>query len=237
MPDPATGAPARVWGPAATLGWGALLTLVTFQAQLVVAWLVVRLAPRAIERGASMDGDLLGAPVLASAALGLPAIAAVIALARGAPLPRYLALAWPGWWPVARWMGAMAAVAIIYDLLARALDRPLVPTVMLDAWRTTDWPALFWAAVVVAAPLVEEALFRGFFFAGLERSRFGPTLATVLPAVVWTLLHLQYDAFDLSFVLVLGLARWRTGSLATCLLAHGLVNLVAMIEMVLVGGD
>ncbi|MGH9465195.1 MAG: lysostaphin resistance A-like protein, partial [Thermoanaerobaculia bacterium] len=142
--------------------------------------------------------------------------------------------------PVARWVGAVALVAIAYDLTARALGRPLVPTVMLEAWRTADWPALFWVAMVVAAPLVEEVLFRGFFFAGLVRSRFGPTLAIVLPAVVWTLLHLQYDAFDLSFVLVLGLvlglARWRSGSLATCFVAHGFVNLVAMLEMVAIGG-
>jgi hypothetical protein len=152
----------------------------------------------------------------------------------------YLGLRWPGWRPVARWVGGVALAGLAYDLLGRALGRPLVPPVMVESWRTADWRALFYVAIVVAAPLVEETLFRGFFFAGLAGSRFGPTLAIALPAAVWTLLHVQYDAFDQSFVfvlgLVLGVARWRTGSLATCLVAHGLVNLVATLEVAAVAG-
>ncbi len=217
-----------------------LLTLLVFGVQVAVASAILVARPAIVERDV-VDGDLLGAPILVSAVLGLAAIAGIVALARGAPLARYLALRWPGGRAMARWLGAVALVAIAYDLVARALDRPLVPPVMLDAWETANWRAVFWAAVVVAAPLVEEALFRGFFFAGLERSRLGPTFAIALPAVVWTLLHLQYDAFDLSFVLVLGLvlgaARWRTGSLVTCLVAHGLINAVAMLEMVLGLGE
>ncbi len=235
--------PRAFWGPLATLGWGALLTLfISGGVPIAVAFVLLSASPGIIGDARVADGDLLAAATVGSALLGLPAIAGIAALAHGARVRDYLGLRWTGWRPVARWLGGMALLAVAYDLLARALDRPVVPPFMVEGWRTADWRALFWVAVVVAAPLVEEALFRGFFFAGLAGlagSRFGPTFAIAIPAVVWTLLHLQYDAFDLSFVfvlgLLLGLARWRTGSLATCLIAHGLLNLGSMFEMVLLG--
>lgn len=228
-------APVRsVWGPAATLGWGALLTLLVLGAQIFTGAILLAVAPRAIDRGVRLDGDLVGAPILASALAGLAAVALVVAL-KGGSIREYLALRWPGWKPLLAWLGVVALLAAGYDLAARLLGRPLVPTVMLEAWQTADWRAPFLVALLAGAPAIEETLFRGFFFTGLAESRLGPTLAIVLPAVLWSLLHLQYDAFDLSFVLLgglaLGLARWKSGSLLPCLLAHGVINLVATLEM------
>jgi membrane protease YdiL (CAAX protease family) len=64
---------------------------------------------------------------------------------------------------------------------------------MLDAYRNTAWPPLFWIAVVIFAPAFEEFLFRGFSFIGLQKSRLGSAGATILTALVWAVLHIQYN--------------------------------------------
>jgi membrane protease YdiL (CAAX protease family) len=224
----------------ATLGWGLLLVLFLVGVQLGAGLALTRGVPGLVPRPWAYDGDLVGVPAMASAVLGLPAIAGVIALGRRTTVREALALAWPGWRALAVWVGAAAAVGAGYDALARAVSRPVVPPVMVEAWRTADWRAALCVGVVVAAPLLEEALFRGFLFTGLAASRLGLPLAIVLPAAAWALLHVQYDAFDLSFIFVLGVllgvARWRSGSLAACLAAHVVLNLVATIQVALLAG-
>ncbi|MGH9465098.1 MAG: hypothetical protein ACRD0X_05590, partial [Thermoanaerobaculia bacterium] len=88
--------PLEVWGPVATMGWGALLTLLVFVGvQGVVVSLLVLTVPQVVDRGVELDGDLAGLAILASAGVGLTAIAGAAGLARGAPVADYLALRWP----------------------------------------------------------------------------------------------------------------------------------------------
>jgi len=88
--------------------------------------------------------------------------------------------------------------------------------------------------VLLAAPICEEIIFRGFLFDGFRASRLGPPAAIIITAVTWTALHAQYDAYGLATILVigilLGLARHGTGSIVPCVAMHFANNLVAVIE-------
>ena len=82
-------------------------------------------------------------------------------------------------------------------------------------------------SVVVAAPIFEEMVFRGFVYGGFERS-LGAFPALLLSSVLFTVLHGQYNWYELAqiFVLgmVLGLARMRTQSLFTPMVMHAVNN-------------
>ena len=92
-------------------------------------------------------------------------------------------------------------------------------------------------AIVVAAPVSEETLFRGFFFAGVAHSRIGVPGAIILGSLIWALIHLQYDFYGMATIffsgLLLGYVRFKTGSIYATMFLHGLMNLLATIETVI----
>jgi len=86
-------------------------------------------------------------------------------------------------------------------------------------------------AVCVLGPLVEELLFRGIVFSWLlERVNVGLTIAVT--ALGWGLLHYDYPWWVIAIILVdgviLGFARWRTGSVFAPATMHMLYNLYAI---------
>ena len=103
---------------------------------------------------------------------------------------------------------------------------------MASAYETARSLPILWVAIVLAAPLMEEAFFRGFLFQGMQQSRIGPAGATLITSVLWAGTHVQYDAYDIGTIFVLGLvlgaARWRTGSIYTPTLMHLINNALAM---------
>ncbi|MEO7365847.1 MAG: CPBP family intramembrane glutamic endopeptidase [Sphingomicrobium sp.] len=86
-------------------------------------------------------------------------------------------------------------------------------------------------AVCVLGPMVEELLFRGIIFSWL-RDRVNVGLTIALTAMGWSLLHYEYSwgVIAIIFVdgLLLGLARWRTGSVFAPAAMHMLYNLYAI---------
>jgi membrane protease YdiL (CAAX protease family) len=87
------------------------------------------------------------------------------------------------------------------------------------------------AAVGILGPVAEELIFRGWFWGAL-RTRVGPALAIVVTAAGWAALHYEYGLAVLGVILVdgllLGLARWRTGSVYPPIVMHILYNLYAV---------
>jgi len=126
------------------------------------------------------------------------------------------------------------------DLITLSLERPLVPDVMVEMYKSTTFRPLFWLAIVVAAPLAEEPLFRGFMFRGMAESRLGVGGTIVLTSFLWSMLHLQYDWYGIVSVFVIGLllgwVRHRTGSLYAPMALHGFSNLVATVEAAMLAG-
>jgi membrane protease YdiL (CAAX protease family) len=90
-------------------------------------------------------------------------------------------------------------------------------------------------AVALAAPVIEELLFRGFMFRGLAASRAGLTGAIMLPNILWTILHFQYARPTLVLLfgmgLVLGMARHFSGSVILPLVLHAMSNAASAITV------
>ena len=185
----------------------------------------------------STNGTLISVTVIVSAIAGIGFIVLFIKIRRGATIKEYLGLN-----PVSRKvllinLAIVAGLILISIFLSPVLAQSKDSAFMIDAYKTSAWPALLGIAVVVFAPLFEESFFRGFLFVGLEQSRLGSIGTIILTAVTWALLHLQYDIFGMATVLVLGLVfgivRLRTGSLWSTVLLHSIWNLVAILGTVL----
>ena len=122
------------------------------------------------------------------------------------------------------------------DLVTVELGRSPVPPVMESIIETTRYTTLLWFALVVAAPVFEEVLFRGFLYEGLRRTRMGAGGTIVVTTLLWTILHVaQYDLYFLALIaligILLGIARERTGSLYVPLAIHAVNNLLGTLQM------
>lgn len=156
-------------------------------------------------------------------------------LRRGLKARDYLRLA-----PVAprslwRWGIALLALVAVGDATTHLLGKPIVPDMIVSAYQTAGWMPLLLFAVIVCAPLGEEIFFRGFLFEGLMHSKLGPWGAIVATSLVWAAIHVQYDLHGMATIfaggLLLGYARWKTGSIYTTIALHALMNIVASIQV------
>lgn len=87
-------------------------------------------------------------------------------------------------------------------------------------------------AVCFAGPALEELVFRGLIFGALLGTRLGAAGTIVLTALAWSLLHWSYLPAVIAVIavqgLILGAARWRTGSVLLPIGLHMLWNLYAV---------
>jgi len=169
---------------------------------------------------------------VASSAICVPLVLAIVKLKRGSGLLEALALRAVPLKTLFQWLGIAAAFILASDALTVALHRPIVPkSVEIVYVSSPAW--ISWPAVLLCAPLLEELFFRGFLFKGLEGA-IRPVTAIFVTAACWPIFHLQYDFYDIGtifvFGLVLGAARSRTGSIAPTLAMHALINLVGWSE-------
>lgn len=231
----------RPWGFWATVGWTLLIGIAVAFAQTAAvvayaAWCSVAggKTPSAEEITSSgfvlSLSTILGAPV----AVGLSICFA--RLRKGMNVRDYLGLRWPGKKTIVLWCLAMLGFMAVSDTVTVLLGKPVVPDVMKELYRGAQIVPLFWLAIVVAAPIAEEVLFRGFLLTGLQHSRAGATAAVLLSAAVWAAIHLQYDFYGIGMIfitgIILGIVRVTTGSTLLCILLHALQNLIATIEVV-----
>ena len=189
--------PAPRWGTLATILWGIVILagyvaveIVTFLVFFAVAWRDtsaerIELAFENIET----NGTILGVTATVGMLVCVPAIVAVTRLKRGSDLRSYLGLRGVRPRTILFWIAILCAFQLLADRLAVAFDRPVIHQFMLDAYLSADPLWLLWLAVIVAAPLFEELLFRGFLFHGLERGRLGAAGAVVITSLAWTVIH------------------------------------------------
>ena len=247
--QPVPGRP-PVWGPWATLGFGVLIGAAFFILQLltILGFLALSgdatLADLADPERADLvinNGFLLVIATLVTA----PAIVGLTLLfaraRQGLPVRDYL-----GWISLPRtdwlrWLALTLLFVALMDTVTWLSGRPLIPDFLRETYTTAGVLPLYWLAVAVAAPLSEELFFRGFLFRGLSGSRIGPWGAIVFTALVWALIHTQYELFYVVTIFIgglfIGYARWRTGSVLLAFVIHATWNLVALTETALwIGG-
>jgi len=243
VPGPEARPTIPFWSPWAVVGWGLVVAAVYVAVQIavMVIWLAaLDNGPHELHPAASalVSGDLFAVATLAVAAVCVPLIWAIAAVRAGAGTARALALRAPRPRTLAAWLAATALLATASDLVTVAFGRPLVPAFMADLVRATSTPVLLWPAIILAAPLLEELLMRGFVLEGLRRGSLGAAGSVIVTSAAWAGAHLQYDAYEIATIIVFGLlfgaARLRSGSLWVPIAMHVLVNLVATVETLLV---
>ena len=81
----------------------------------------------------------------------------------------------------------------------------------------------------------------GFLYRGWSESFLRPFGAIILSTLVWTCMHLQYDAFFLvqvfSIGLLFGYLRYRSNSTWLTVILHGLNNLAATLQTIYLLGN
>ncbi|MEA3017867.1 MAG: protease family protein [Sphingomonadales bacterium] len=126
------------------------------------------------------------------------------------------------------WVAVFVAAAALAELFAEADPAGS----WRDRYSGADL-AIRLLAVPLIYPIAEEFFFRGVFL-GVIRRRFGTAAAVALPAIMFGLIHVQYDWRAMAFValdgLIFGIARVRTGSVYVPMLLHVIGNSWAVWE-------
>jgi membrane protease YdiL (CAAX protease family) len=232
------------WGAWATVGWGlfVMIAFFIFQGFVYMGFAAVEavknqgLGIDTMVKTIGMNGFVIAVTSCITTPLCIALIVLFVRLRRGPSVKRYLGLNAVAPRTMLTWLGILMLFALASDVLTRLLGRPIVPEFMVHVYETASVVPLLWVALIVAAPLFEEVFFRGFLFEGFQHSKLGPIGTVLLTSLGWTVLHLQYGAYELGTIFVLGIffgvARLKTRSLYPSLAMHALFNLFAMVQLV-----
>jgi membrane protease YdiL (CAAX protease family) len=191
-----------------------------------------------------------GAPVAMPALfLHLPvdhiAVAAVVMAAlwfNRRPLRQYLAMSALRLGGVGRSIGIGLAAYVGFVILIGVLEVlrssgvdveqsvPAVPKIVIDTAMILSLMA-YWFVLVVAAPIVEEMLFRGLLYRGLE-AKIGALATVVITSVLFGMVHYLGFGWPRAVAtgclgLLLGVVRWRTGNTTAAVVVHATINFAA----------
>ncbi len=221
------------WGIPATIAW----VLFAFLISTVVATGIFAAlqAERATARTFTYDGVVIAIGALGSVPVQIAVLAYAARLRRWAPA-NYLAVDMPKRGEIVFAALCVIALVIAFDLLMLISGRALVPPFQVEAYQSAKnagWLIALTLAIVVAAPVGEEVVFRGFLYRGLARPG-REMLAIVVISFAWALLHIQYDWLGMAQIfaagLMLGWFRWASGSTTLAIIMHVLINAEAMLE-------
>jgi membrane protease YdiL (CAAX protease family) len=235
--------PCKPWGFWATTGFGLTAIVVWFAFQmlaavLVLAWLGIGVKATDFEVNTLASHALT---ISIATIVSMPAAIAVVTFAArlaGCTAVEYLALRRPARSDLMLGILAVAVLLPLGDLSSWLTGRDLVPPAVVDAYRTARASGilpLLAIALVIAAPLMEELLFRGFLFRGYVASWLGLAGTVLLTSAGWAAMHIQYELFYIVQIFVLGCAlgwlRWRSGSTVLTIVLHALVNAIALAQV------
>lgn len=135
--------------------------------------------------------------------------------------------------------GLLILFMIASQLLTYVLDaNPLVFVDPLYQSVSSVW--LFVFAIVIAAPIYEELVFRGLLWTAIAEQfpvsshldQRGAIIASIVTSFIFAMIHLQYGVYEISTIVVLALifsyARYKSGSLLLPIILHVINNGVAM---------
>ncbi|MFC1871632.1 lysostaphin resistance A-like protein [Chloroflexota bacterium] len=234
------------WGPWETFGFGVVIVVVFVITELLVGivFFIIKTASQpgpnptqVLDIITNSEGLVVALATMSTAIVGVGLIIAFISVRSGISIPQYLGLKPISTKAILISLALVAGLIVANDVTCIIIGRPVNPPVMVDMYNTSVWPALFWIAVVIFAPVFEETFFRGFLFKGFSYSRLGVIGTIVLTSLGWTLLHQQYEVFELVSIflsgLLLGTMRFKTGSLWAPLIMHSFANIIATLEVAL----
>jgi len=216
--------------PAPGLGLSIWWLAVFFEGQLALMFCLALLSLIDISQNLLFGITLAGIPVIAAAARAFPrqpwggpfafplrfGTARVIGLSLLGLAAASLFGSWCAPW-IAEWLHRPSTLQEVVPIIRFGLGMNPVATVV---------------SVVIVAPICEEIIFRGLLYGALE-NRLGVAGAILISAVVFAVVHLQITYFIglLGVGIVLGWARWKTGSLGLPIVLHIINNAAAMLML------
>ena len=229
------------WPFLETLGWGVLIVIVSTLIQglmfgavaavdLYSQNLLTHVSPQFLAQHMMSEagrGDVVFGTVIVSNLICVAAILLIV-LIKGHALRHYFCFYPVRAGAVVTWMVILAAFVILAEGAAGFFGIDFGADSMAQLYKATDSLWLFWAAAVLAAPLFEEVMFRGFLFRGFEASFLGTGGTVLLTALLWAAMHLQYNLYGMGFIaatgILFGIARAKTGSLIVPMALHAALN-------------
>ena len=234
-----------VWGLPGTILWGLIIAAVFVFAQVFGMGLFIGLSHPGIDQSGfeqsmgdyQLHGIGISLGVFCALLSCVPVLLGAIKLKRGASIKRYLGLRWFDLRAFGYWFLIIFACLLAYDGLAFLLGIQIVPDFSIAIYESAQGSWILWLAIVLAAPLLEEMLFRGFLFSGIAASFPGPSGAIFTTSLLWAIIHVQYDYFWMFSIFIIGLAlgmvRYKTGSIVLTFVLHAAINLAAMVATAL----
>ena len=183
----------------------------------------------------AMDGDIVGVLAFSTIFFICPLCWLIGHLRKGWTGWEYLGQAKVQWWQWPLWGALTIACAYVFSFLAPHLGITGPDPAMTQLADSTQFPILLYLGVGIAAPLVEEFMFRGVLYRGWRESRLGLWGTILLTSFCWAALHLQYPLVTIGYIfalgIIMGLAREKTGSLWVPIWMHALNNGLATLTM------
>ncbi len=181
----------------------------------------------------SNDGTVVSVSIIITSLL-ITAITLGIIRIKGGSISQYLALR-----PFSVGIGiGMFALLLLFAIASQAVTywveaTPLIFVDPLYHSVSSVWLLIF--AMVIAAPVYEELVFRGILWSAISEqfagSR-GTIVASVITSLIFALIHIQYGWYEISTIVLLALlfcyARIKSGSLWLPILLHIINNGIAM---------
>ena len=204
------------------------VALVAYAVYNVTAWLAYAVLV-AMHDTAALSPAVLRRSHIAAAILGHAPTIAVLWIAvrmAGREFSEYLDLKWPRRNEL---IEALIIVAILW-VLQIATTSAVEPVDVYGAYGGFAGAFLFFAALTITAPIMEEFLCRGFMFRGWSQSFLGPSGAIVLFSAIWAATHVDQSWWERVWIfvsgLVLGYFRWRSHSTWLAVLCHSAINVM-----------
>jgi hypothetical protein len=227
----------KPWGRWATLGLAVVALLVGQLAGLAALAVYYGASPGGLP-DFSGDGVAISLIIFVSTPIEV-ALLILFAQWRGASWADYLGYTLPRKADVIIGVSAVIGLIVIGNLVSWVLGRIIVTPFQLNIYRTAEasgsLPLLWlWLGVVVATPIGEESLFRGFLFRGWLTGPRDAWPVILVTAALWAVIHVQYDWYVIAqvfaFGVLLGWLRWASGSTLLTMLLHALINFEGMLE-------
>ncbi len=233
------------WGLPGTILWSIVILVAYIFSQVIamgayLGYVHGGVAPAEYEtmmNDLQFNGTVLAICTFASFIVCGFILLAAIKFKRDASVKHYLGFRIPSFSECKYWFLIIVVLIIFSDSLTYFLGKEIVPEFMTSVYESADPIWLLWIALIIAAPVFEEIFFRGFLLSGLAHTFVKPLGAIFISALLWSVIHVQYDIYGMATIfvmgLVLGTARLITGSVLLTIGLHSFMNLIATIETVI----
>jgi membrane protease YdiL (CAAX protease family) len=141
------------------------------------------------------------------------------------------------------WLGLHSVLLVCIYATSYFMGKPLAPEFVIQVIQTINSTPLLIFGIAIAPPIYEELVFRGLLFyilsqfftcagAWIGLGRFGAWIVIFIISLVFACIHTQYEFHVKSFLffefMLIGMARWKTGSILLPMILHSLTSLVAL---------